>query len=89
MGVFRGNPGQLRIIITRDYDEMSRTAASFLAEEIRENPQAVIGLATGSTSLGTYKELIRLRREGDLDFSRIRTFNLDEYFRLPPDHPQS
>jgi glucosamine-6-phosphate deaminase len=68
---------------------MSRTAAFFLAKEIRGNPRSVIGLATGSTPLGTYRELIRLHKEEGLDFSEVRTFNLDEYFRLPPEHPES
>lgn len=79
----------MRVIITGDYDEMSKTAASITAKEIKKGPQSVIGLATGSTPLGTYRELIRLHREEGLDFSGVRTFNLDEYFRLPPDHPQS
>jgi glucosamine-6-phosphate deaminase len=79
----------LRIIITKDYNELSKTTASLLAKEIRTKPRAVIGLATGSTPLGTYQELVRLHKEEGLDFSGIRTFNLDEYFRLPPEHPES
>lgn len=79
----------MRVIIASDYDDVSKTAASIVAKEIKTKPSAVIGLATGSTPLGTYRELIRMHEELGLDFSRVRTFNLDEYFRLPPDHPQS
>jgi len=79
----------LRVIIAKDYDGISRTAASIIAKEIRAKPRAVLGLATGSTPLGTYKELIRMHKEESLDFSGVRTFNLDEYFGLPPEHPQS
>jgi len=83
------NARKMRVIIKKDYDEVSKTAASLLAKEIRTKPHAVIGLATGSTPLGTYKQLIRLHKGEGLDFSGIRTFNLDEYFRLPPEHPES
>ena len=80
---------RLRVVIVRDYDELSRKAASVIAKEVRLKPDAVLGLATGSTPLGTYKELIRMHVTEGLDFSRVTTFNLDEYYRLPPDHPQS
>jgi glucosamine-6-phosphate deaminase len=84
---FRGC--ELRIIITSDYDEMSRIAASIIAMQVRSKSATVLGLATGSTPLGTYKELVRLHNEEGLDFSRVRTFNLDEYVGLKPEHPQS
>ncbi len=79
----------MRVIITRDYDSMSRRAAQFVRELIERKPDAVIGFATGSTPIGLYKELIRMHREEGLDFSKIVTFNLDEYIGLPKDHPQS
>jgi glucosamine-6-phosphate deaminase len=79
----------LRVVIVRDYDDLSRKAASIIAKEIRSKPNAVLGLATGSTPLGTYKELVRMYRTEGLDFSRVTTFNLDEYYRLGPDHEQS
>ena len=79
----------MRVIIVRDYDEISKKAASIIASEIKAKPNAVLGLATGSTPLGTYQELVKMHEEDGLDFSRVRTFNLDEYFRLPPAHPQS
>lgn len=79
----------MRVIITKDYNEMSRKAAKIIAEQIRRKPNSVLGLATGSTPLGAYKELIRIHKEEDLDFSKIITFNLDEYYGLAPTHPQS
>ncbi len=79
----------MRVIITKDYDAMSRRAAKFIKELIERKPDAVIGFATGSTPIGLYKELIRMHREEGLDFSKIVTFNLDEYIGLPKDHPQS
>ena len=79
----------MRVIITKDYDQMSRTAALIIAKQVRSKPASVLGLATGSTPLGTYKELVRMHKKEGLDFSKVRTFNLDEYFRLNPSHSQS
>jgi len=79
----------MRVIIEHDYDAMSRRAAEFVTELLQRKPNAVLGLATGSTPLGLYKELIRRHREEGLDFSKVTTFNLDEYYGLPPNHPQS
>jgi len=79
----------MRVIIESDYDAMSRRAAQFVAELVRSKPNCVLGLATGSTPVGLYKELIRMNREEGLDFSQVTTFNLDEYYGLPPDHEQS
>lgn len=64
----------------------AKAAAAVFAAEILKKPDAVIGLATGSTPIPTYKELIRLNREGVIDFSRVRSFNLDEYVGLDPAH---
>jgi len=77
------------VVIKKDYDELSREAARVVSEIVREKPSAVLGLATGGTPLGLYKELIRMHKEEGLDFSKITTFNLDEYIGLPPTHPQS
>ncbi len=77
------------VIIKESYEEMSLEAAKHVARLIRKKPDCVIGFATGSTPLGLYKELIRMHREEGLDFSKITTFNLDEYVGLPPEHPQS
>ena len=79
----------MRVIITKDYDAMSRRAAKFVRELIERKPDAVIGFATGSTPIGLYKELIRMHKEEGIDFSKMVTFNLDEYIGLPKDHPES
>jgi glucosamine-6-phosphate deaminase len=77
------------VIVKEDYDAMSKEAAKIVADRIRRKPNLVLGLATGSTPLGLYKELIRMHREEGLDFSKVVTFNLDEYIGLPPEHDQS
>jgi glucosamine-6-phosphate deaminase len=77
------------VIVKEDYDAMSREAGSIVTLHLRKKPNLVLGLATGGTPLGTYKELIRLHREEGLDFSKVTTFNLDEYIGLSPDHSQS
>lgn len=79
----------MEIIIQPTAETAGRTAARIVARLIREKPDAVLGLATGSTPLGLYTELIRMHREEGLDFRRVRTFNLDEYIGLTPDHPMS
>jgi len=77
------------VIIKSNFDEMSKEAAKIVAQRIRKKPNLVLGLATGSTPLGLYKELIRMHQNEGLDFSKITTFNLDEYVGLPPSHDQS
>jgi glucosamine-6-phosphate deaminase len=79
----------VRVIIEADSDAASLRAARFVADLVRRKPTCVLGLATGSTPLATYRELIRLHREEGLDFSQVTTFNLDEYVGLGPAHPQS
>ncbi|MDD5013790.1 MAG: glucosamine-6-phosphate deaminase [Atribacterota bacterium] len=78
----------MKIIIVKDYNEMSCQAAQLIAEQIIKK-NLVLGLATGSTPNGMYKESIRLNQEGKVDFSEVITFNLDEYYGLSPEHPQS
>ncbi|MFC1683671.1 glucosamine-6-phosphate deaminase, partial [Candidatus Zixiibacteriota bacterium] len=73
----------MEVVVKEDYEGMSRLSAQIIADLIREKPRAVLGLATGSTPVGTYKELIRLHKEEGLDFSQVTTFNLDEYIGLP------
>lgn len=68
------------IIVRENYEEMSKYAASVIADLVRSKPNCVLGLATGGTPIGTYKELIRMHKEEGLDFSQVKTFNLDEYF---------
>src|SRR5579872_3837791 len=77
------------VLLNSSYEELSREAARIVAGAVRSKPNATLGLATGSTTLGLYKELVRLHREQGLDFSRVMTFNLDEYLGLAAEHPQS
>ena len=79
----------MEIIIQPTAEAASLLGARHLARLIREKPNAVLGLATGHTPLALYRELIRLHREDGLDFSRVTTFNLDEYVGLAPTHPAS
>jgi glucosamine-6-phosphate deaminase len=79
----------MEIIIRESYDDMSRAAGRSVARLLNFKPNAVLGLATGSTPLALYKELVRLHREEGLDFSQVTTFNLDEYVGLRRDDPQS
>ncbi len=79
----------MRVIVAKDPDDVSRRAAQFVAAVVRRRPTCVLGMATGSTPLGLYRELIRMHREEGLDFSRVVTFNLDEYVGLNATHPQS
>lgn len=79
----------MEVIITRTADEMAVLAADIIERQLLSKPNSVLGLATGSTPVGTYRELIRRHQEKGLDFSQVVTFNLDEYLGLPPSHPQS
>lgn len=79
----------MRVIIEPDYDSGSRRAAAIVAQLVRQKPHCVLGLATGGSPLGVYRELIRMHREEGLDFRHVTTFNLDEYVGLEPTHPQS
>jgi glucosamine-6-phosphate deaminase len=79
----------MEVIIKPTYEEISRAAALQIADVLNRKPNAVLGLATGSTPLGVYKELVRMHKEESLDFSRCTTFNLDEYVGLPVTHDQS
>jgi glucosamine-6-phosphate deaminase len=75
--------------ILDSYDAMSKEAASIVADRLRRKPNLVLGLATGSTPLGLYQELIRMHKEEGLSFAKVTTFNLDEYVGLPRTHDQS
>lgn len=79
----------MEVIIAKTYEEISRLAAKEVARILNRKPNAVMGLATGSSPLGLYKELGRMHKDEGLDFSQVTTFNLDEYVGLPPNHPQS
>ncbi|VYU14328.1 glucosamine-6-phosphate deaminase [Clostridium tertium] len=79
----------MKIIITKNYEELSKVAANEMAETIKSNPKAILGLATGGSPIGMYKELIRMNKGGEIDFSTITTVNLDEYVGLSGEHTQS
>lgn len=79
----------MKVIVVDDYKEMSKKASILIANEIILNPKSVLGLATGGTPLGTYKELIKFYKEGIIDFSDVITFNLDEYYGLPYNNQHS
>ena len=78
-----------RVIVVKNPDEMGVKAADQFEALIQSKPACVIGLATGSTPVPLYKELISREKAGKIDFSRVRSANLDEYKGLAPDHPQS
>jgi glucosamine-6-phosphate deaminase len=77
------------LVLKQTPAEVGQEAARIVANAVRRNPSLRLGLATGSTSLGMYQELVRLHLQEGLDFSRARTFNLDEYLGLRPQHKQS
>lgn len=79
----------MKIYRAKDYEDMSRKAANIISSEVILKPDCVLGLATGSTPIGTYKNLIRSYENGDLDFSDVTSVNLDEYKGLGLDHDQS
>ena len=73
----------------KNYEDMSRKAAEIIAGLVREKPDCVLGLATGSTPVGTYKELIKMYEAGEADFSKVKTANLDEYVGLSGEDKRS
>ena len=79
----------MEVFIFPDAPGMARAAARQVALVLNEKPNAVLGMATGSTPLGLYQELVRMYQRRELDFSHVTTFNLDEYVGLPVTHPQS
>lgn len=79
----------MEVIVHKNYEQMSSAAAQEVARVLNAKPNAVLGMATGSTPLGVYRELVKMHQRGELDFSHVTTFNLDEYVGLPITHPQS
>ena len=84
----------MRIIIKQDYDGASKWAAAYVARSINDfkataKKPFVLGLPTGSSPLGMYKELIRLNKAGKVNFANVVTFNMDEYVGIPEGHPES
>ena len=79
----------MKIYVADDYQKMSRQAANILSAHVILKPDCVLGLATGSTPIGMYKQLVDWYNKGDLDFSQVKSVNLDEYVGLAPTHDQS
>lgn len=79
----------MKIIRAKDYNDMSRKAANIISAQVILKPESVLGLATGSSPIGIYEQLIKWYHKGDVDFGACTTFNLDEYRGLTPDHDQS
>src|SRR5919106_1014437 len=77
------------VVITESYEALSAKGAQIVSNHLSKKPDLILGLATGNTPLGLYKELIRLHKVEGVDFSGVITFNLDEYLGLAPTHPQS
>lgn len=79
----------MKICRAKDYNDMSRKAANIISAQIILKPNCILGLATGSTPVGTYRQLVEWYEKGDLDFSEVMTVNLDEYKGLTRENPQS
>ena len=79
----------MRIIICENYEELSERGAELFKAQVTLKPDSVLGLATGGTPVGLYKKLIEYNKNGSLDFSRVTSFNLDEYYPIAPDNNQS
>jgi len=79
----------MKIYCTENYQQMSRQAANIISAHVILKPNCVLGLATGSTPIGMYQQLIEWYKKGDLDFSQVKSVNLDEYVGLAPTHDQS
>lgn len=79
----------MKVIYTKSYAELSEKAAELIAAQVQEKAESVLGLATGSTPIGTYEKLIEMNKAGKVDFSKVTSINLDEYVGLTGDHDQS
>lgn len=79
----------MQILVCKNYDEMSKKAAQIMASQVTLKSNSILGLATGSTPIGMYKKLVEMHNDGNLDFSDVKSFNLDEYYKLSRDNDQS
>jgi len=79
----------MKLILCETYEEMSKRGAEIFIEQLKNKPDSVLGLATGSTPIGMYKELIKANKKGEIDFSKVKTFNLDDYYKIPRDNEHS
>lgn len=79
----------IRVIVTEDYAQLSEQAAKVVAAKLKKSPKARLGLATGSSPIGLYKELIRMNQKGEISFEEVSTYNLDEYYPIDKKSDQS
>ena len=79
----------MKLIVCEDYKELSKKAAEIVAEQIEKKPDSVLGLATGSTPVGMYQELSEMNKKGIIDFEKVVSYNLDEYYPIDDSNPQS
>ncbi len=79
----------VKLIVEKNYEDMSKIAADIMVEEIKRKPNIILGLATGSTPMGMYQEIINRHKMGEIDFKNVKSFNLDEYVGLDGNHPSS
>jgi glucosamine-6-phosphate deaminase len=79
----------MKIVVCENYEEMSKVGANIIADLLKTKPDCILGLATGSTPVGMYKELTKMNKAGEITFKDVTSFNLDEYYPLAPTHDQS
>ena len=79
----------MKVIVVKNYDELSELGASIIAKLIKEKPDCTLGLATGSSPVGTYQNLIKAYNNGEISFKDVHSYNLDEYCGIDRNHPQS
>lgn len=79
----------MKVVIVKDYDEMSEVAAKIMIEAVKENPEINLGLATGGSPVGMYQNLVADHKENKTSYKDVKSFNLDEYLGLPQDHEQT
>ena len=80
---------KIKVIVCENYEEISKVAASVMADVIKNKPDCVLGLATGSTPEGMYQNLVKMNESGEISFKDVKTVNLDEYYPIAPDNDQS
>ena len=79
----------MQVIKVKNYEELSKVAADIIADLIKAKPDCTLGLATGSSPIGLYQNLIKMYEKGEISFKDVKTYNLDEYCQLPKSHPES
>ncbi len=81
--------GNITVFVLDSYEMISKRAAALVASQVNVKPKSILGLATGGTPVGMYKELVEMYQNDEVDFSEVRTFNLDEYYPIQPENEQS